>query len=468
MIRLQGYWFDGKSSQQLAAYLQVQHSQVAIYSADDKQLIFEMPVKDMDISSRVGSTPRYCYFPNGGKFETLDHEQVDKIVATYKPSLYRTFVHKLESHLGFVAVTVVIVMAMAWASVQYGLPAASRAIAMALPQSVMNRAATETMQILDKFHFAPSKLPEAVQNRVLKHFDSAIQDNKHLGIKVLFLDGKSIGANAFALPDGTVVFTDQIVELSDSDDELLAVLAHEIGHVEYRHSLRGIIQASALSFALTMLVGDVSAMGDLLVNLPIMLTTSAYSRDFEREADDHSLLFLDKHNIPRHNFIDLMEKLSNDHYCRSLVVQEESLFDWYKSDKTKDEPTEDSKEESTATDMVDGKKPESQQKNSDDDAKKKELDKNKLDKKELDKKDGEKDKAEDKDAVNDTAKDKKDSMTREAYESLDKQARRDLCSQAIAKEKAKGESKGNLLDYFSSHPATEERLEKFRKQPQVK
>lgn len=48
-----------------------------------------------------------------------------------------------------------------------------------------------------------------------------------------------IGANAFALPDGTLVVTDELVELAgDNDDEVLAVLAHELGHIHERHGLR--------------------------------------------------------------------------------------------------------------------------------------------------------------------------------------------------------------------------------------
>lgn len=446
MIRLQGYWFDGKTSHKVAASLIVDAEHITVETADDHQVLLKAYVDQMEISSRVGSTPRYCYFPNGGKFETLDHAKVDEIVSLHKPSIFRTLAHKLESHLGFVALTLVIVVSMTWAGVKYGLPAASHAIAMALPQSIMNQAAIETLEILDKIHFAPSKLPADVQDRVLKHFDDAIQENKHLNIKVLFRDGQAIGANAFALPDGTVIFTDQIVELSDNDDELLAVLAHEIGHVEHRHSLRGVIQASALSFAITMLAGDVSAMGDLLVNLPIMLTTSAYSRNFEREADDHSLVFLDKHQIPRHSFIDLMDKLSKDHQCQFLLKDDEPFFTWGKDkdDENKDDQEKNKQEDQKTDQAVKDEKQKSSEKNTSST-------------------DAEESIVEKKDVAD-------DEVTRDEYEKLNKQERRELCKVLIAKEKAKGDesSLDEVLDYFSSHPATEERLEKFRKQPQQK
>ena len=54
-----------------------------------------------------------------------------------------------------------------------------------------------------------------------------------------------IGANAFALPSGIIVVTDELVALSEDDDELAAVIAHELGHVHHRHIMRTVIQNSA-------------------------------------------------------------------------------------------------------------------------------------------------------------------------------------------------------------------------------
>ncbi|MEB3735127.1 M48 family metalloprotease [Halopseudomonas pachastrellae] len=48
-------------------------------------------------------------------------------------------------------------------------------------------------------------------------------------LKVHFRSAPALGANAFALPGGHLVFTDAMVELAQHDDELVAVLAHEAG-----------------------------------------------------------------------------------------------------------------------------------------------------------------------------------------------------------------------------------------------
>ncbi|MCK7469253.1 MAG: M48 family metallopeptidase [Desulfosudis oleivorans] len=74
-----------------------------------------------------------------------------------------------------------------------------------------------------------------------------------------------------------------------ADDELLAVLAHEAGHVAHRHGVQRIIQDSLLAFAISAVTGDASGTSQLFLGLPVMLTELAYSRDFEREADRYAL-----------------------------------------------------------------------------------------------------------------------------------------------------------------------------------
>ena len=70
-----------------------------------------------------------------------------------------------------------------------------------------------------------------------------------------------IGPNAFALPGGTMVMTDQLVELVDHDDAVLTgVLAHELGHLQARHGMRMLVQATAIGAVSSLVFGDFSAL----------------------------------------------------------------------------------------------------------------------------------------------------------------------------------------------------------------
>ena len=59
-----------------------------------------------------------------------------------------------------------------------------------------------------------------------------------------------------ALPVGSVVFMDELIELAENDEELIAIAYHEFGHVEHRHLIRRSLQGSAVVIGLFLLSGD--------------------------------------------------------------------------------------------------------------------------------------------------------------------------------------------------------------------
>ena len=120
---------------------------------------------------------------------------------------------------------------------------------------------------------------------------------------------KGIGANAFTLPNGTIVFTDEMVNLATNDHELIAILGHEIGHVVHRHILRRMIQNSSTSILILFITGDVSSASSLVLALPSLLFNLSYSRDFEIEADDFAYNFLIKNNLDPDSFAQIMQRL---------------------------------------------------------------------------------------------------------------------------------------------------------------
>jgi Zn-dependent protease with chaperone function len=162
---------------------------------------------------------------------------------------------------------------------------------------------------MDKALFKPSQLDEAIQARLSRHLQPVLDDHPALGLKVIFRQGGSLGPNAFALPAGTVIFTDEMVALAQDDDELVAVLAHEIGHVAHRHAMRTLIQDSMLAFGVMALTGDVAGTSEVFIGLPVFLTEMYYSREFEFEADGYALAYMRKKGIKTAHFANLMHRL---------------------------------------------------------------------------------------------------------------------------------------------------------------
>jgi predicted Zn-dependent protease len=106
-----------------------------------------------------------------------------------------------------------------------------------------------------------------------------------------------IGANAFAVPGGIVVITDDMVDIAQSDDEISAVLAHEVGHLIGRHSLRILLQDSASALIIAGLTGDLTSVTALSATVPTVLMQTKHSRDFEREADEFAFDYLESSGI---------------------------------------------------------------------------------------------------------------------------------------------------------------------------
>ncbi len=91
--------------------------------------------------------------------------------------------------------------------------------------------------------------------------------------------------NAFAAPGGVVVVNSGLLKRAASAEEVAGVLAHEIAHVELRHSLRQIVRSAGLRVIFGALAGDYDALGGWAAQLGEL----KFSRDAEREADRRGL-----------------------------------------------------------------------------------------------------------------------------------------------------------------------------------
>ena len=116
------------------------------------------------------------------------------------------------------------------------------------------------MAILDRHILKASQLDEAARHRLTQEFISMVEavDDNHQ-FQLLFRRGA--GPNAFALPAGHIIVTDELIGIAHNDQEVLAVLAHEIGHVVHAHGLRSVLQSSAAALLFTAVSGDISAAG---------------------------------------------------------------------------------------------------------------------------------------------------------------------------------------------------------------
>jgi predicted Zn-dependent protease len=92
--------------------------------------------------------------------------------------------------------------------------------------------------------------------------------------------------NAFAIPGGNIYIQSGLINAAEDEAEMAAVVAHEMGHVYYRHGARQVSRATSLSVVEQILLGTEGGQAAQLVSgLLGQGVMFNYSRDAEREAD---------------------------------------------------------------------------------------------------------------------------------------------------------------------------------------
>jgi beta-barrel assembly-enhancing protease len=94
---------------------------------------------------------------------------------------------------------------------------------------------------------------------------------------------KNDAINAFAVPGGIVVVHTGLINATRRPEELAGVLAHEVQHVELRHSLRGLVKDLGLQGLWLVLTGDIGS--GAVGSAALQLTSLQFSREAEAQAD---------------------------------------------------------------------------------------------------------------------------------------------------------------------------------------
>jgi Zn-dependent protease with chaperone function len=280
------------------------------------------------ISERIGNTPRRLFFADGAICELDDNDALDDWLTRMRGHSLEHRVFRMERmwHVAVPALLATVVIV--WFAIQFGVPALAGHAAKVIPTSVDTTIGREGLDLLDKTLFEPSQLPAERQAEIRADFARIVADSpkSNHDYRLEFRRGDRVGANAFALPSGIVVITDELVALAEDPNEITAVLAHEVGHVVHRHALRTIIQGSATAAIMIAITGDFTAVSSIIGAAPTVLLQAKFSRSLEIEADDFSYDWLKKHNIPAHYFGDLLLRMEKEHGGDS-----EDSFDYFSS-----------------------------------------------------------------------------------------------------------------------------------------
>src|SRR5947207_1958884 len=250
MSVIEAGYFDGKSSLKRPVGIVVSRGRMKIIGRDLEQ---EFDARLVRRSLRIANTPRWLYLPGGGACVTSDNAAVDRITRERR---YERVLHKWESRPAYAALAVALVAGMLWLLVDRGVPVAVERIAEHIPVEAEAALGHETLRALDERMMRKSALPGSRQDSLRAKFADMDRAAGETTPYSLEFRQSFIGANAFGLPSGIIVVTDDLVRVSRSDGEVLGVLAHELGHVKHRHTMRRLLEGSATALIIAGGTGD--------------------------------------------------------------------------------------------------------------------------------------------------------------------------------------------------------------------
>ncbi|GAB3538944.1 M48 family metallopeptidase [Noviherbaspirillum agri] len=297
-------YFDGQTARRHEVTVLIHKRIVAISGEGIRRSI---RLSKLNISERLDTAPRILHLPDGGALHVTDSgiERLLRKNGYREPRVVRWQNNWPMSLLALVSLVMLLISGYQW-----GLPWAADSIAQRLPASLEKRIGDEQLQLIDDGYFKPSRLGAEEQARLRQLFAQMQHPRGEKTAYRLEFRASKMGPNAFALPNGVIIMTDELVTLARNDHAVLGVLSHELGHVQRRHSLRRMLQALGVGVVINLLVGDVSS---VLAAAPTFLLDQKYSRDFEREADRYAIDMMQMNKLPLSPMADLFEKMGAMH-----------------------------------------------------------------------------------------------------------------------------------------------------------
>jgi Zn-dependent protease with chaperone function len=269
----------------------------------------EAPLARLRVSEPLGSAPRLITFADGAHCQVRDLAGLAALLA--RAGHRESWVARLDTRWHWALAAVLLSVAALAGAYVWGLPAFSKWLAFKIPEAVVGKLGEGSLAVLDRGMLAPSRLPAERQAALRARFAAlAAPEAAKPAHRLEFRAGALIGANALALPNGTLVVTDELIALADDDAQILAVLGHELGHVRHRHGLRMLIQSSIVGLLVAWYLGDVS---NIAAGLPTLLLEAGYSRDHEREADDYGAAMLRANGLATAHLATMLAKLEQAH-----------------------------------------------------------------------------------------------------------------------------------------------------------
>ncbi|MYM68998.1 M48 family metalloprotease [Pseudoduganella sp. FT55W] len=295
-----GSYFDGRTSRLYRVTLQVQDGVAQVRGECER----DAPLGELRVSERSRHALRKVTFPDGAYLEVRDLAGMAALL--HSTGHGDSWVVRIQQSWRGALAAAAGTLAVLGLGYAYALPAVADWIARAMPPSMEHKLGQGVLAVLDRQMFEPSRFSDQRMDELSARFRELRPPSGEAPQWRLVFRKSRYGPNAFALPSGDIVLTDEMVRLLDDEDAVMGVLAHELGHLHQHHITRRVIQGAVVTAGAAVLVGDVSS---LLTTAAPAIVDMKYSRDAERDADDYAIAMLQRNGIPLEHLLHVFERL---------------------------------------------------------------------------------------------------------------------------------------------------------------
>lgn len=182
----------------------------------------------------------------------------------------------------FAGFTIVIIWLISWIA---------SSIVWLIPYSVEQQLGKVIVPVYERIAL-PSKA-QTTLNELLDRLEAKLPPQQRQGrdYQVIYIVGSDT-VNALALPGDRIIIYEGLVEQAESENELMMVLGHELGHFANRDHLRSLGRAVIAQLAISYFIGDVGAIESIAVSGLASISDAQYSQSQEIQADEVGLTLL--------------------------------------------------------------------------------------------------------------------------------------------------------------------------------
>jgi len=303
-------YFDGTSSKMHTALLQISAFKWEITYTEESNHSKTIFWETATIKKTNVHTVNFVSFSYGESFpfqriestdtaliahlNTLKNSDLDKLDILLHTNKRKSFIYLLTAILG-------IAIGMYF----YVIPAVTN--------SFITNLNNKSVEGLGNFVFKVLSIDleiDAKKTKKLQNFADAIQIESSFPIEVYV--AKNTEINAFALSGGKIVVYTGLLEKIENESQLLALIGHEISHIEERHVLKNVTRNLSGAIFISVLFGDISGINTVLAENAHLFSQLSFTRSLEKEADIYGLKIMKNNKVDLNGMSELFKILKKE------------------------------------------------------------------------------------------------------------------------------------------------------------